>query len=58
MKETYRDLDDLLQRNPKSKSFWDSLPEDRQENVRQYRNNIHYDVDLRRYADHLLRGGY
>lgn len=58
MKEMYHNLDDLLQRNPKAKSFWDTLPEDRQHNVRQYQNNIHYDVDLRRYAEHLLRGGY
>ena len=54
----YKDLDDLLNRNPKAKDFFDSLPEDRQFNVRQYQNNIHYDLDLRRYAEHLLRGGY
>lgn len=58
MAQEYKDLDDLLNRNPRAKDFFDSLPEDRQFNVRQYQNNIHYDLDLRRYAEHLLRGGY
>lgn len=58
MAQEYTNLDDLLNRNPKAKDFFDSLPEDRQFNVRQYENNIHYDLDLRRYAEHLLRGGY
>ncbi|MDD4843870.1 MAG: hypothetical protein PHU31_06015 [Anaerotignum sp.] len=58
MAQEYNDLDDLLNRSPKAKDFFNSLPEDRQFNIRQYQNNIHYDLDLRRYAEHLLRGGY
>lgn len=58
MVQQYSDLDDLLNRSPKAKDFFDALPQERQQNIRQYKDSIRQDKDLRRFAENLLRGGY
>lgn len=58
MAQQYNDLDDLLNRSPKAKDFFDALPQERQQNIRHYKDTIQYDKDLRRYAENLLTGGF
>ena len=54
--QKYKSLDDLLQQNPAARKFFDTLPDYVRETIEERGGNIHYDRDLRGYAEKLLRG--
>lgn len=56
MMQKYNDLRDLLGQNPAARRFFDTLPDYVQESIRERGDNIHFDRDLRGYAEKLLRG--
>lgn len=52
----FQGLDDLLQKNPQARSYFDTLPGYVQEMIRERANHVRSEDILHRYAENLVQG--